>query len=74
MKRILITLVFIMAVIGPVLAQEARKYPAKVNSCYDGDTCDVELNLGLGVSLTEKVRFFGLDCPEIRTSDIEEKR
>lgn len=34
---------------------------AKVISCYDGDTCKVELS----EALTFKVRLAGIDCPEM---------
>ena len=40
----------------------------------DGDTVDVDINLGFGVWLKdERVRIIGIDTPESRTSDKIEK-
>jgi micrococcal nuclease len=40
----------------------------------DGDTVDVDIDLGFGVWLrNERVRIVGIDCPESRTSDKIEK-
>src|SRR5210317_44279 len=42
----------------------------KVIKVVDGDTVDVDINLGFGVTLTdERVRIMGIDTPESRTSD-----
>jgi micrococcal nuclease len=38
-------------------------------SCYDGDTCDFVIHLGLGVRLSKTVRFYGIDTPEVRGSE-----
>jgi micrococcal nuclease len=41
----------------------------------DGDTVDVDIDLGFGVWLkNERVRLFGVDAPETRTRDLEEKK
>jgi micrococcal nuclease len=41
----------------------------------DGDTVDVDIDLGFGVWLKkQRIRFYGLDTPESRTSDAEEKK
>ena len=48
-------------------------YNAKVSRVVDGDTIDVVLDLGFDVSLKARVRFFGIDAPESRTRDAEEK-
>jgi len=48
-------------------------YSAKVTRVVDGDTIDVILDLGFDVSLKARVRFFGIDAPESRTRDAEEK-
>lgn len=45
-----------------------RSYRARWLSCYDGDTCDFIIHLGLGVRLSETVRFYGIDTPELRGS------
>jgi len=41
----------------------------------DGDTVDVDIDLGFGVWLNdERVRIMGIDTPESRTSDAVEKK
>ena len=41
----------------------------------DGDTVDVDIDLGFGVWLhKERVRIYGIDTPESRTRDLEEKK
>lgn len=40
--------------------------PAEVLECYDGDTCTMRLDLGLGISKVERIRFCDIDTPEIR--------
>ena len=72
MKRILITLAFLIGCSGLIFAQDVRKYPAKCISCYDADSCVFLIDLGLNISIEEHCRFFGLDAPELRTSDPEE--
>ena len=50
------------------------EYRAKVNKVVDGDTVDVDIDLGFGVWLAnERVRIMGIDTPESRTSDPVEK-
>ena len=50
------------------------EYRAYVNRVVDGDTVDVDIDLGFGVVLTdERVRIMGIDTPESRTSDKVEK-
>lgn len=39
----------------------------------DGDTIDVEIDLGFGVFVKRRVRLFGIDAPETRTRDKAEK-
>lgn len=41
----------------------------------DGDTVDVDVDLGWNISVTnQRIRLFGVDCEESRTRDLEEKR
>lgn len=41
----------------------------------DGDTVDVDIDLGFGVWMrNERVRLYGIDAPESRTRDKEEKK
>jgi micrococcal nuclease len=39
----------------------------------DGDTIDVDIDLGFNVSYTQRVRLAGIDTPESRTKDLKEK-
>jgi micrococcal nuclease len=50
------------------------EYKANVLRVVDGDTVDVDIDLGFGVVLAnERVRIMGIDTPESRTSDKVEK-
>ena len=50
------------------------EYKCKIIKVVDGDTVDVDLDLGFGVWLRdERVRIMGIDTPESRTSDKVEK-
>jgi|TARA_B110000483_G_C18199822_1_gene544686 micrococcal nuclease len=40
----------------------------------DGDTIDVEIDLGFDLTKKERVRLGGIDTPESRTRDLEEKK
>ena len=51
------------------------EYRCKVNRVVDGDTVDVDIDLGFGVWLKkERVRLYGIDTPESRTRDKVEKK
>jgi micrococcal nuclease len=51
-----------------------NEYSVKVLKIVDGDTVDVDIDLGFGIVLTdERVRIMGIDTPESRTSDKVEK-
>jgi len=50
------------------------EYKAKLLKVVDGDTVDIDIDLGFGVWLrNERVRIMGIDTPESRTSDKVEK-
>ena len=50
------------------------EYKCKIIKIVDGDTVDIDLDLGFGVWLRdERVRIMGIDTPESRTSDKIEK-
>ena len=50
------------------------EYKCKVLRVVDGDTVDVDIDLGFGVWLHKaRVRIMGIDTPESRTSDKVEK-
>ena len=50
------------------------RYNAKVMRVVDGDTLDLEIDLGFNIKINERVRLFGIDTPETRTRDLEEKK
>jgi micrococcal nuclease len=45
----------------------------KVTNVVDGDTIDVEIDLGFSVSYAQRLRLAGIDTPESRTTDKAEK-
>jgi micrococcal nuclease len=50
--------------------QTQNEYDVTVIKVVDGDTVDVDIDLGFGVTLTdERVRIMGIDTPESRTRD-----
>jgi micrococcal nuclease len=51
------------------------EYSCKITRVVDGDTVDVDIDLGVGVWLhKERVRLYGIDTPESRTRDLDEKK
>jgi micrococcal nuclease len=51
------------------------EYRCEVVKVIDGDTVDVDIDLGFGVWLKdERVRLYGIDTPESKTRDLEEKK
>ena len=51
------------------------EYSCKIVRVVDGDTVDVDIDLGFGVWMhKERVRLHGIDTPESRTRDLEEKK
>ena len=50
------------------------EYNVKIRRVVDGDTVDVDIDLGFGVWLfNERIRLYGIDTPESRTRDSIEK-
>ena len=49
-------------------------YRADITRVVDGDTCDVTLYLGFDILYKGRVRLTGIDTPESRTRDLEEKK
>ncbi len=45
----------------------------KINRIIDGDTVDLDIDLGFNISITQRVRLKDIDAAEIRTLDLEEK-
>lgn len=51
------------------------QYPScRVLRVVDGDTVDLLINLGFDILTEKRVRLFGIDAPETRTRDLEEKK
>lgn len=51
------------------------KYRCKLKKVVDGDTVDIDIDLGFDVWLkNQRVRLYGVDTPESRTKDLEEKK
>tara|TARA_Y100000004_G_scaffold89049_1_gene99907 strand:- start:1026 stop:1448 length:423 start_codon:yes stop_codon:yes gene_type:complete len=49
-------------------------YKCTVTKIIDGDTIDVDIDLGFDVVLTkQRIRLMGIDTPESRTRNLEEK-
>lgn len=44
-----------------------------ITKVVDGDTIDVDIDLGFNISYSQRVRLAGIDTPESRTSDKFEK-
>ena len=51
------------------------KYRVDVTRVVDGDTVDVDIDLGFGMTYKkQRVRLYGIDTPESRTRDLVEKK
>ena len=48
-------------------------YKAKLDRVVDGDTVDAYIDLGFDISVHKRIRLAGIDSPESRTRDLEEK-
>ena len=48
-------------------------YNVKVTRVVDGDTVDVTVDLGFNIYHKARVRMMGIDTPESRTRNLEEK-
>lgn len=49
------------------------EYSCEVRRVVDGDTVDVTMDLGFNILHKCRVRLFGIDTPESRTRDLDEK-
>ena len=45
----------------------------QVTKIVDGDTIDVDIDLGFSISYSQRLRLAGIDTPESRTTDRLEK-
>jgi micrococcal nuclease len=51
-----------------------HEYKAKVVKIIDGDTIDVDIDVGFSIIIAkQRIRLYGIDTPESRTRDKEEK-
>ena len=54
-------------------SMEFYYYKAKLDRVIDGDTIDAMIDLGFDTWVHKRIRLFGINCPETRTKDLEEK-
>lgn len=60
--------------IGTGIGYKMYEYRVKtVTKVVDGDTIDVDIDLGFNISYSQRVRLAGIDTPESRTNDKMEK-
>ena len=51
-----------------------HEYKAKVTKVIDGDTIKCDIDLGFDIVMSNQtIRLYGIDTPESRTRDLEEK-
>ena len=48
-------------------------YDVEVKRVVDGDTVDVIIDLGFNTYIKRRIRMYGINAPESRTRDLEEK-
>ena len=49
------------------------EYKCNITRIVDGDTVDAEIDLGFDIVYKSRVRLYGIDTPESRTRDLDEK-
>ena len=45
----------------------------KIDRVIDGDTVDAILDLGFDITIKQRLRIIGIDTPELRSRDVEER-
>ena len=50
------------------------QYKVKLDRIIDGDTVDCYIDLGFDIQTKKRIRFVGINTPESRTRDLEEKK
>ena len=50
------------------------QYKVKLDRIIDGDTIDCYIDLGFNIQTKKRIRFAGINTPESRTRDLEEKK
>lgn len=48
-------------------------YKCKVLNVVDGDTVDCEIDLGLFIKIVKRVRLYGINTPELLSTDLSER-
>lgn len=48
-------------------------YKARLIRIVDGDTVDAEIDLGFGVYMKQRVRLYGINTPDSRSKDLNER-
>ena len=46
------------------------EYKVKITRVIDGDTCDIDVDLGFGIFIKDRIRLMGLDTPESRNRNL----
>ena len=49
-------------------------YKANCTRVVDGDTIDATIDLGFDITIKKRIRLAGINAPESRTRDLEEKK
>jgi len=50
------------------------EYKFTLERVVDGDTIDGAIDLGFGITINRRVRLLGINAPETRTKDLQEKQ
>jgi micrococcal nuclease len=50
------------------------EYKSKLIRVIDGDTVDAMVDLGFDIWIKKRIRLYGLNAPETRTKNLEEKQ
>ena len=62
----LLTLWFLLVPIHPPVIEDNYVRNVELVDVIDGDTLDLDIDLGWGIHLKQRVRLVGLDAPEVR--------
>jgi micrococcal nuclease len=54
--------------------KKTHRYNATLIRVVDGDTIDAMIDLGFDIWVKKRIRLFGINAPESRTRDLEEKK
>ena len=49
------------------------EYGCKITRVVDGDTVDADIDLGFNIKFQSRIRLYGIDTPESRTRNLDEK-